>query len=172
MAAAPGGPRTRARSSRKSREGWRRIACRGFGQLHSRGTPRARSLKTASKSSRMRNCLPCIPKSSPNGSSNSSEELPPWKGKMSVYFCRLLIATLLPSLDLHTSWIQNMPGVLQEMLFPSCVPHPVQLGFGSFQYKWLKVWQIDGLGKQKIASIWDTPIKKEKRKDVSLWDSC
>lgn len=91
------------------------------------------ALKTASKSSRLKNCLPCIPKSSPNGSSNGLEELPPWKRKMTVYFCRLLIASLWPSLDLHASWIPNMSGVLQEMLFPCCVPHPVELGFGSFQ---------------------------------------
>lgn len=81
----------------------------------------------------LRNCLPCMPKSSPNGSSKGLEELPPWKWKMIVYFCRLLIATLRSSLDLHTSWIQNMPGVLQDMLFSSCVPRPVQLGFGSLK---------------------------------------
>lgn len=77
--------------------------------------------------------FPASQKSSPNMSSNGLEELRLWKRKTTVYFCTLLIATPRPRLDLHTSWIQNVPGASQDMLFPSCVPHPVQLGFGSLK---------------------------------------
>lgn len=73
----------------------------------------------------------------PNGSSDGVEELRPWKRKMTVYFCTLLIATPRPCLDLHSSWIQNMPGALQDMLFPSCVPHP-----GFWQFKIKMIWSV------------------------------
>lgn len=105
----------------------------GLGSCTPEGHPGQGAWKLLPKSSRMKDCLPCIPKSPPDGSSNGLEELPPWKRKMTVCFRTVLIATPRPRLDLHTSWIQNMPDALQDMPFPSCVPHPAQLGFGSLK---------------------------------------